>query len=76
MKYPLADVCDDMVAYTNLTDEIFHRILLDEGGHPEVQCAKNILSNILKRQLYRCVGHAKPKVSNIVSILNVSLKGI
>lgn len=68
MKYSLADVCDDMAAYTNLTDEVFHRILLDERNHPEVQHAKNILSDILRRQLYRCVGHAKPKSPNTVSI--------
>ncbi|XP_050700753.1 deoxynucleoside triphosphate triphosphohydrolase SAMHD1-like [Eriocheir sinensis] len=64
VKYALADVCDDMVAYTNLTDEVFHRIILDEGNHPEVQYAKNILSDILRRQLYRCVGHAKPADPN------------
>ncbi|KAG0714997.1 Deoxynucleoside triphosphate triphosphohydrolase SAMHD1 [Chionoecetes opilio] len=60
VRYPLADVCDDMVAYTKLTDEVFQRILYDEGSHPELEHAQHILNNIYKRQLYLCVGHTRP----------------
>ncbi|XP_045135968.1 deoxynucleoside triphosphate triphosphohydrolase SAMHD1-like isoform X3 [Portunus trituberculatus] len=60
VKYPLADVCDDMMAYSNLTDWVFHQILLDERDHPDLLHAKKILSSIFRRQLYLCVGHTKP----------------
>lgn len=65
VRYPLADVCDDMMAYSKLTDGILHQILLDESDHPDLQHAKKILSSIFRRQLYLCVGHTKPNSSTI-----------
>lgn len=61
----MADVCDDMMAYSKLTDGILHQILLDESDHPDLQHAKKILSSIFRRQLYLCVGHTKPNSSTI-----------
>ncbi|XP_063858631.1 deoxynucleoside triphosphate triphosphohydrolase SAMHD1-like isoform X7 [Scylla paramamosain] len=60
VRYPLADVCDDMMAYCNLTDGVLHQILLDEGDHPDLLHAKKILTSIFRRQLYLCVGHTRP----------------
>ncbi|KAK8740207.1 hypothetical protein OTU49_003102 [Cherax quadricarinatus] len=59
-NYALRNVCDDMSAYTNLIDDIFHRILLAKGDHPDLVKAKEILENILKRRLYIYVGQTEP----------------
>ncbi|XP_066975151.1 deoxynucleoside triphosphate triphosphohydrolase SAMHD1 isoform X2 [Macrobrachium rosenbergii] len=59
-KYNLADVCDDMYAYTNLVDDVFHQIIRAEGDHPDLLKAKETINRILTRQLYAYVGHTQP----------------
>lgn len=49
-----------MDAYTNLTDDIVHRILLSEPTDHHIMRAKEILQNIHKRKLYKCVGESVP----------------
>lgn len=66
-RYALGDVCDEMSAYSNLTDEVFHRILLAEEGHDDLRKAKQILNDILSRRLYAFVGHTQPSTEKIVS---------
>ncbi|XP_071516320.1 deoxynucleoside triphosphate triphosphohydrolase SAMHD1-like isoform X2 [Panulirus ornatus] len=66
IKYALGDVCDDMSAFTNLTDEVFHHVLLAEGEHRDLLRAKEILKNILKRQLYVFIGHTQPTADDII----------
>uniref|UniRef100_A0A672J2R4 HD domain-containing protein n=1 Tax=Salarias fasciatus TaxID=181472 RepID=A0A672J2R4_SALFA len=46
-----------MEEYTNLTDEVFEKILHSTG--PDLQEAREILRNIHKRKLYKFVGEAK-----------------
>nr|XP_045593492.1 deoxynucleoside triphosphate triphosphohydrolase SAMHD1-like isoform X3 [Procambarus clarkii] len=58
-QYALRNVCNDMSAYTNLVDNVFHRILLAEGEHPDIRKAKEILENVLKRKLYVYVGQTQ-----------------
>ncbi|XP_070190105.1 deoxynucleoside triphosphate triphosphohydrolase SAMHD1-like [Littorina saxatilis] len=49
---------DKMDAYTNLTDEIFHQIL--QSNNPKAHKAKELLNDIMKRKLYKCVKESVP----------------
>ncbi|KAK7079542.1 SAM domain and HD [Halocaridina rubra] len=59
-KYYLGDVCDDMSAYTYLSDDVFGTILRAEGDHPDLLSAQQILRNILTRKLYSYIGQTYP----------------
>ncbi|XP_068217832.1 deoxynucleoside triphosphate triphosphohydrolase SAMHD1-like, partial [Palaemon carinicauda] len=64
-KYYLADVCNDMDAYTNLVDDVFHQIIRAEGEHPDLMKAKEIIERILTRRLYVNIGHTQPTSGDI-----------
>ncbi|XP_070192784.1 deoxynucleoside triphosphate triphosphohydrolase SAMHD1-like [Littorina saxatilis] len=59
-RYKISDCINHMDAYTNLTDDIVHRILLSEPTDHHIMRAKEILQNIHKRKLYKCVGESVP----------------
>lgn len=65
-KLCLSRVHEDMEAYTYLTDEVFHRILLAEGKDPELIKAQDILRNLLTRKLYLFVGSTHHQVQTVV----------
>ncbi|CAL8276610.1 unnamed protein product [Boreogadus saida] len=50
----MSEAIDDMVAYTKLTDNVFEQILFSTSM--ELAGAREILTNILNRRLYKCVG--------------------
>ncbi|XP_052062379.1 deoxynucleoside triphosphate triphosphohydrolase SAMHD1-like [Mytilus californianus] len=54
----LSECIDDPEAYTNLSDSIFHVILMsvDKG----LEKSRKILQRIMHRQLYACVGETTP----------------
>lgn len=56
---PLSEVCQDMKAFTFITDSIFHDILRSNSDEPEMESAKEIILNILQRHLYPFIGHTQ-----------------
>ncbi|CAL8259778.1 unnamed protein product [Gadus morhua 'NCC'] len=50
----MSTAIEDMVAYTKLTDNVFEQILFSTSM--ELAGAREILTNILSRRLYKCVG--------------------
>uniref|UniRef100_A0A7N6A3H3 Deoxynucleoside triphosphate triphosphohydrolase SAMHD1 n=1 Tax=Anabas testudineus TaxID=64144 RepID=A0A7N6A3H3_ANATE len=59
--FTLSTAIDDMEAYTKLTDHVFEQIL--NSSSPELAEARQILQNILRRRLYKCVGQTQPNKS-------------
>ncbi len=55
----MSEAIDDMVAYTHLTDHVYHQILLSDK--PELDEARHILEKVERRQLYKCVGQTQPQ---------------
>jgi HD superfamily phosphohydrolase len=53
----MSEAIDDMVAYTQLTDNIYQRILFSVEEKLEV--AKGILQQIERRDLYKCVAQSQ-----------------
>ncbi|XP_021349063.1 deoxynucleoside triphosphate triphosphohydrolase SAMHD1-like, partial [Mizuhopecten yessoensis] len=49
----------DMEAYSKLTDSVFDLILMSTD--PNLKEARDILTKVLQRKLYKCVGQTKPK---------------
>lgn len=58
--YRVSECIDHMDAYTNLTDNVFHQILLSESQHPDMLKAKELLHKIQCRKVYKCVGESVP----------------
>ena len=56
----MSECIDHMDAYTNLTDSVFHLILMSEINNEYMKRAKEILDNIQRRRLYKCVGESVP----------------
>ncbi|XP_063440682.1 deoxynucleoside triphosphate triphosphohydrolase SAMHD1-like [Mytilus trossulus] len=54
----LSECIDDPEAYTNLSDSIFHVILLSVDE--DLEKSRKILQRIMHRQLYACVGETTP----------------
>ncbi|XP_033754260.1 deoxynucleoside triphosphate triphosphohydrolase SAMHD1-like isoform X2 [Pecten maximus] len=52
---------DDMEAYSKLTDGVFERILYSTDTENDMVEARELLTRILQRKLYKCVGNTKPK---------------
>ncbi|XP_067053701.1 deoxynucleoside triphosphate triphosphohydrolase SAMHD1-like isoform X1 [Acropora muricata] len=50
----ISESIDDMEAYTQLTDHVYHQILCSYA--PELEEARFILQRIEKRDLYKCIG--------------------
>ncbi|XP_047470044.1 deoxynucleoside triphosphate triphosphohydrolase SAMHD1-like isoform X3 [Penaeus chinensis] len=55
-SFKLSKVCNDVAAYTYLTDDVMYRILRMPPGSSRLEEAKLILKNILARNLYSYVG--------------------
>ncbi|XP_063615974.1 deoxynucleoside triphosphate triphosphohydrolase SAMHD1-like, partial [Penaeus indicus] len=55
-SFKLSEVCNDLAAYTYLTDDVMYQILRMPSGSPHLEKAKLILQNILTRNLYSYVG--------------------
>jgi deoxynucleoside triphosphate triphosphohydrolase SAMHD1 len=53
----MSETIDDMIAYTQLDDNVYLRIL--HSTKPELEDAKKILQNVQRRQLYRIIGQTK-----------------
>ncbi|XP_078092980.1 deoxynucleoside triphosphate triphosphohydrolase SAMHD1-like [Mustelus asterias] len=62
--YQMSTSIDDMVAYTKLTDEIFHQIL--NSSKPELKPAQKILNNIICRKLYKWIGQTQPEAETTI----------
>lgn len=56
--FTLSTAIDDMAAYTKLTDNVFEHIL--NSSSPELAEARQILHNIVRRRLYKCLGQTQP----------------
>ncbi|XP_071968325.1 deoxynucleoside triphosphate triphosphohydrolase SAMHD1 [Engystomops pustulosus] len=56
--YTISGSVDDMVAYTKLTDNIFHQILYSTD--PKLLESGDILRKVERRQLYKYVGQTQP----------------
>ncbi|XP_041375532.1 deoxynucleoside triphosphate triphosphohydrolase SAMHD1-like [Gigantopelta aegis] len=54
----MSECIDDMEAYTKLTDDVFHQILLSKD--PGLHRSQEILNRIITRKLYKCVGQSRP----------------
>ncbi|KAG8446280.1 hypothetical protein GDO86_013929 [Hymenochirus boettgeri] len=59
--YTISGAVDDMVAYTKLTDNIYHHILY--SSDPSLKEARDILHKVECRQLYKYVGQTHPRSS-------------
>ena len=57
-KRKISETVDDMEAYQKLTDSIFDQILWSTDK--KLAKAREIMMNIQKRQLYKCVGQVRP----------------
>ncbi|XP_068119754.1 deoxynucleoside triphosphate triphosphohydrolase SAMHD1-like [Hyperolius riggenbachi] len=60
--YRISESVDDMVAYTKLTDNIFHQILY--SSDPNLKEAREILQKVERRELYKYVGQTQPNSRN------------
>ncbi|XP_047445358.1 deoxynucleoside triphosphate triphosphohydrolase SAMHD1 [Mugil cephalus] len=52
--FTLSTAIDDMPAYTKLTDHVFEQIL--HSSSPELAEARQMLHNVVRRRLYKCLG--------------------
>ena len=68
----MLEALDDMVAFSQITDHIFFQIL--HSPEPELEDARNILSNILRRKLYKCVGQTQLNASQVLSKVQYKFK--
>ena len=57
-KRKISETVDDMEAYQKLNDSIFDQILWSTDE--KLAKAREIMMNIQKRQLYKCVGQVRP----------------
>ena len=62
----------DMVAFSQITDHIFVRIL--HSTEPELEDARNILRNILRRKLYKFIGQTQLKANQVLSKVQYKFK--
>ena len=70
----MSECIDHMDAYTNLTDSIFHLILMSKIDNEHMKRAQEILNNIQRRRLYKCVGESIPITED--NTLNKSVSSI
>lgn len=56
--FTMSESIHDMEAYSKLTDNVFHQILL--STEPALKESRQILNKILQRKLYKCIGQTKP----------------
>ena len=56
--FSISHSIDDMQAYTKISDGIFHQIRLSTD--PNLKPAQDLLDKVSRRDLYKCIGRAKP----------------
>lgn len=57
--FTMSEAIHDMEAYSKLTDGVFDRIVFSTGE--ELREARDLLTKVLQRKLYKWVGQTKPK---------------
>ncbi|XP_015749994.1 PREDICTED: deoxynucleoside triphosphate triphosphohydrolase SAMHD1-like, partial [Acropora digitifera] len=65
----ISESIDDMQAYTQLTDHVYHQILYSDSDAAELIEARAILQRIEKRDLYKCIGQKvlmKPRSKEVI----------
>ena len=72
----MSECIDHMDAYTNLTDSVFHLILMSEIDNEHMKRAQKILNNIQRRRLYKCVGVSVPITEANILQKNVSNRNL
>ncbi|XP_052816738.1 deoxynucleoside triphosphate triphosphohydrolase SAMHD1-like isoform X2 [Mya arenaria] len=55
----MSEAIDDMKAFSQMTDHVFNLIL--NSTDPNLKESRDILTNVLKRKLYKCVGQTQAK---------------
>ena len=60
---------EDMVAFSKMTDHVYHQIL---HGGDELQDAANILRRLERRELYRCLCETKPRSYTEEGVVSLS----
>ncbi|XP_059836903.1 deoxynucleoside triphosphate triphosphohydrolase SAMHD1-like [Hypanus sabinus] len=63
-QYRMSTAIGDMEAYTKLTDSIFEQIL--NSADAELQEAREILSNVVCRKLYKWIGQTQPAADTVI----------
>ncbi|XP_072099898.1 deoxynucleoside triphosphate triphosphohydrolase SAMHD1-like [Mobula birostris] len=63
-QFKMSTAIADMEAYTKLTDSIFERIL--NSSDAELQEAREILSNVVCRKLYKWIGQTQPAADTTI----------
>ncbi|XP_062897157.1 deoxynucleoside triphosphate triphosphohydrolase SAMHD1-like [Mobula hypostoma] len=63
-QFKMSTAIDDMEAYTKLTDSIFEQIL--NSSDAELQEAREILSNVVCRKLYKWIGQTQPAADTTI----------
>ncbi|CAL8237476.1 unnamed protein product [Arctogadus glacialis] len=73
--FTMSTAIDDMVAYTKLTDNVFEQILFSTSM--ELAGAREILTNILNRRLYKCVGqiYSANEINDTQEAIGMQLAG-
>ena len=59
-RLPIAECIDDMVAYSQLNDSVIEHIRAWPSQSPELSQAKDLLTRLEKRQLYKFIGQSGP----------------
>lgn len=72
----MSECIDHMDAYTNLTDSVFHLILMSEIDNEHMKRAQEILNNIQRRKVYKCVGVSVPITEANILQKNVSNRNL
>ncbi|XP_072918221.1 deoxynucleoside triphosphate triphosphohydrolase SAMHD1-like [Hemitrygon akajei] len=63
-QYRMSTAIGDMEAYTKLTDSIFEQIL--NSADAELQEAREVLSNVVCRKLYKWIGQTQPAADTVI----------
>ncbi|KAH9490943.1 SAM domain and HD [Bulinus truncatus] len=66
----LSECYEDMLAFTDLTDNVLFKILYTPGDQPKLKLAKSLIERIFKRDIYKCVHESKPMKQNNKQIEN------
>ena len=61
----MVECVNDMEAFCQITDYVFFQIL--HSTQPELEGARKILNNILRRKLYKCVGQTQLTAGQVLN---------
>ncbi|KAL4234945.1 SAM domain and HD [Mactra antiquata] len=65
-QYRMSEAIYDMKAFIQLTDNVFHTILYSTDSN--LKKSREILENILRRKLYKCIGQTHLKNEHVISM--------